>query len=116
MNLPIGKLFYFVPQIQGYTASTVNPLGTAGQQQDHRAPVGSPGNYPGDPNAGYNDAQAYPKNLYDLFYEGTEPGLNPAGLFDYSKGAWAEDGAKANAAVIKAIEAAANKFRARVGK
>jgi len=89
MNLPIGKLFYFVPQIQGYTASTVNPLGTAGQQQDHRAPVGSPGNYPGDPNAGYNDAQAYPKNLYDLFYEGTEPGLNPAGLFDYSKGAWA---------------------------
>jgi hypothetical protein len=89
MNLPIGKLFYFVPQIQGYTASTVNPLGAAGQQQDHRAPVGSPGNYPGDPNAGYNDSTAYPKNLYDLFYEGTEPGLNPAGLFDYSKGAWA---------------------------
>jgi len=30
--------------------------------------------------------------------------------------AWAEDGAKANASVIKAIESAANKFRARVGK
>jgi hypothetical protein len=29
--------------------------------------------------------------------------------------AWAEDGGKTNAAVIKAIEGAANKFRARVG-
>jgi hypothetical protein len=28
------------------------------------------------------------KNLYDLFYEGSEPSLNPAGLFDYSKGQW----------------------------
>ena len=90
MNLPIGKLFYFVPQIQGYTASTVAPLGVAGQQQDHRAPVGGPGNYPGDPNDGYTSStNQFPKNLYDLFYEGTEPGLNPAGLFDYSKGAWA---------------------------
>jgi hypothetical protein len=86
MNLPIGKLFYFVPQIQGYTGSTPG-VGTTGQA-GHRAPVGSPGNYPGDPNAGYTDSTAYPKNLYDLFYEGTEPGLNPAGLFDYSKGAW----------------------------
>jgi len=29
--------------------------------------------------------------------------------------AWAEDGGKTNAAVIKAIEGAAAKFRARVG-
>ena len=86
MNLPIGKLFYFVPKIQGYTGgSTVNGVNvTSG---DHYAPVGSPGNYPGDPNAGYSpNSNAYAKNLYDLFYEGTEPGLNPAGLFDYSKG------------------------------
>ena len=86
MNLPIGKLFYFVPQIQGYTGgSTVNGVNvTSG---DHYAPVGSPGNYPGDPNAGYGtNTGAYSKNLYDLFYEGTEPGLDPAGLFDYSKG------------------------------
>jgi len=90
MNLPIGKLFYFVPKIQGYSGGTVtDTLGIA--SGDHYAPVGSPGNYPGDPNAGYNSGTGQPfgqaaKNLYDLFYEGTEPGLNPGGLFDYSKG------------------------------
>jgi hypothetical protein len=86
MNLPIGKLFYFVPKIQGYSGGTTydNVNVTSG---DHYAPVGSPGNYPGDPNGGYGTSTgAYQKNLYDLFYEGTEPGLDPAGLFDYSKG------------------------------
>jgi hypothetical protein len=82
MNLPIGKLFYFVPKIQGYTGGTGNYSG------EHYAPVGSPGNYPGDPNAGYTGANAYAKNLYDLFYEGAEAGLDPPGLFDYSKGRW----------------------------
>jgi hypothetical protein len=87
MNLPIGKLFYFVPQIQGWTATT--PAIAQGATNNHRSPVGSPGNYPGDPNAGYgSDSSAFTKNLYDAFYEGTEPGLNPPGLFDYSKGAW----------------------------
>ena len=86
MNLPIGKLFYFVPQIQGYTGATPS-LGGSGEA-GHRSPVGSPGNYPGNPNAGYTDSTAFTKNLYDAFYEGTEPGLNPPGLFDYSKGAW----------------------------
>jgi hypothetical protein len=90
MNLPIGKLFYFVPQIQGYSGgATYNSVNV--NSGDHYAPVGSPGNYPGDPNAGYNSGTGnyngtYAKNLYDLFYEGTEPGLDPAGLFDYSKG------------------------------
>jgi len=91
MNLPIGKLFYFIPKIQGYSGgSAINGLNvTSG---DHYPPVGGPGNYPGDPNAGYTTGTGtannptYAKNLYDLFYEGTEPGLNPAGLFDYSKG------------------------------
>jgi hypothetical protein len=82
MNLPIGKLFYFVPKIQGYSGGTANRSG------EHRAPIGSPGNYPGDANAGYEGASAYKKNLYDLFYEGSEPTLNPGGLFDYSKGQW----------------------------
>jgi len=82
MNLPIGKLFYFVPKIQGYTGGTANESG------QHYAPVGSPGNYPGNPNAGYDGSGAYAKNLYDLFYEGAEPGLDPPGLFDYSKGRW----------------------------
>jgi len=90
MNLPIGKLFYFIPKIQGYSGGTVtDTLGVA--SGDHYAPIGSPGNYPGNPNAGYDSGTGQPfgtapKNLYDMFYEGTEPGLNPAGLFDYSKG------------------------------
>jgi len=91
MNLPIGKLFYFVPKIQGYQSGA-----TAGQgvnySGEHYAPFGAPNMYPGPnfPNQGYgsNDPYAFQKNLYDLFYEGTEPGLNPAGLFDYSKGQW----------------------------
>jgi hypothetical protein len=89
MNLPIGKLFYFIPRIQGYTGATADAAipGGFSDSGQHYAPVGSPGNYPGDPNNGYPPASnAYGKNLYDLFYEGNEPGLNPAGLFDYSKG------------------------------
>jgi hypothetical protein len=85
MNLPIGKLFFFVPKIQGYSGGTVtDSLGVV--SGDHYAPIGSPGNYGGNPEAGYNSGTPFAKNLYDLFYEGTEPGLDPAGLFDYSKG------------------------------
>ena len=69
MNLPIGKLFYFVPKIQNRANNS------------HFAPIGAP-NGPTDPNVGYGSG----KNLYDRFYEGTEPGLDPEGLFDYSKG------------------------------
>jgi hypothetical protein len=82
MNLPIGKLFYFVPRIQGYQPS---PKDTT-----HYPPIGSPEAVNGNtnnPNQGYPDnANAYTKNLYDLFYEGNEAGLDPPGLFDYSKG------------------------------
>ena len=73
MNLPIGKLFYFVPMIQkGASAGT------------HRQPFGAPGNSDGV-NAGYG-ANGYAKDLYDQFYEGEVPNSDPAGLFDYSKG------------------------------
>jgi hypothetical protein len=95
MNLPIGKLFYFVPKIQGYSGGTFTDATQAGGSGDHYAPVGSPGNYPGtgSANNGYdvttgNYNPAYAKNLYDLFYEGSEAGLDPPGLFDYSKGRW----------------------------
>ena len=88
MNLPIGKLFFFVPKIQGYQSA-----GTTGGQ--HYSPIGSPqaiADLTNDPNQGYGTASAtnfpYAKNLYDLFYEGGEAGLDPPGLFDYSKGAW----------------------------
>jgi hypothetical protein len=93
MNLPIGKLFYFIPKIQGYSGGTItDTLGVVSGQ--HFPPIGSPGYPSTDTQAGYNAAasptgqynQTYQRNLYDLFYEGAEPGLNPAGLFDYSKG------------------------------
>jgi hypothetical protein len=93
MNLPIGKLFYFVPKIQGYTG------GTADYSGDHYSPVGSPGNYPGSPDAGYIGTGAYAKNLYDLFYEGNEASLDPPGLFDYSKGRWTAVTATTNTVV-----------------
>jgi hypothetical protein len=91
MNLPIGKLFYFVPKIQGYTSGITAPSETYSGQ--HYAPLGAPDNYPGQGtgfNTGYDskDPYSYKKNLYDLFYEGNEAGLNPPGLFDYSKGQW----------------------------
>jgi hypothetical protein len=75
MNLPIGKLFYFVPNIQSY----------ADAANQHYAPYGSPNMAAGQtPNSGYNYNEG--RDLYDRFYEGTEPALDPPGLFDYSKG------------------------------
>ena len=85
MNLPIGKLFFFVPRIQGYTSASDANGGT------HFGPIGAPGGPTADQNAGYpggSVGNAYAKNLYDLFYEGGEAGLDPPGLFDYSKGQW----------------------------
>jgi hypothetical protein len=80
MNLPIGKLFYFIPKIQGYDVN-----GTATQDPttggSHYQPIGAGGST--TPGAGYG---ANDKNLYDRFYEGNEPSLDPPGLFDYSKG------------------------------
>ena len=73
MNLPIGKLFFFVPQIQEANNGA------------HYSPYGAPGATTGQtPTTGYGAAGS--KNLYDRFYEGNEPGLNPEGLYDYSKG------------------------------
>ena len=76
MNLPIGKLFYFVPNIQSYTGAGAN---------EHWAPYGSPNADPAQtPNSGYD--YNIQKDLYDRFYEGNEPALDPPGLYDYSKG------------------------------
>ena len=71
MNLPIGKLFYFVPKIQERTAGN-----------GHYAPYGIPGGAGGaSASTGYTGT-----NLYDRFYEGSDS--NDQGLFDYSKGAF----------------------------
>jgi hypothetical protein len=78
MNLPIGKLFYFVPNIQSYTGTNDN---------EHFAPFGAPNAPAGQtPNAGYDYNTQ--KDLYDRFYEGNEPALDPPGLYDYSKGSF----------------------------
>ena len=77
MNLPIGKLFYFVPKIQAYDQGQDPADGGT-----HFAPFGAP-NGPSTIQTGYASTD---KNLYDRFYEGNEPTLDPPGLFDYSKG------------------------------
>ena len=77
MNLPIGKLFYFVPNIQSYQPGTT----------EHFAPFGAPNAAAGQtPNSGYDYNTQ--KDLYDRFYEGNEPALDPPGLYDYSKGSF----------------------------
>jgi hypothetical protein len=82
MNLPIGKLFYFIPKIQGYQVGGTNADGGG----IHYGAIGAQdGPSVTAAQAGYG---ANDKNLYDRFYEGNEPGLDPAGLFDYSKGAF----------------------------
>ena len=72
MNLPIGKLFYFVPKIQDRNV--------AGTVQSHNEPFGMPGNADAS-TKGYGANQ---RNLYDRFYE--EGDGAEEGLFDYSKG------------------------------
>tara|TARA_R110000787_G_scaffold40894_2_gene101137 strand:- start:1512 stop:3023 length:1512 start_codon:yes stop_codon:yes gene_type:complete len=76
MNLPIGKLFYFVPKIAAYASGG-----------NHYAPYGAPGtaNVPATPGAPYS---AVTTSLYDEYYEGQAP-LGPTdGLYDYSKGSY----------------------------
>jgi len=70
MNLPIGKLFYFIPKIQDRNNSGA-----------HWDPYGYPSNVT-TPEEGYTD----PRNLYDRFYESGAGDDPNTGLFDYSKG------------------------------
>jgi len=71
MNLPIGKLFYFVPKIQDRD-----------NNNSHYSPYKMPSNTDSR-DAGY-DPNA--RNLYDRFYEMTDGNSPETGLFDYSKG------------------------------
>ena len=71
MNLPIGKLFFFVPKIQERNNGA------------HYSPYGYPST--GATTDGYNTGA---KNLYDRFYEGSD--ASSEGLFDYSKGAYSD--------------------------
>ena len=68
MNLPIGKLFYFIPKIQERNNG------------EHYSPYGYP-NTSTDNGEGYTG-----NNLYDRFYENADGNSPDTGLFDYSKG------------------------------
>ena len=83
MNLPIGKLFFFIPKIQERNSGS------------HYAPYG----YPNQTDAqtdGYPDTAV---NLYDRFYENGDGNSPETGLFDYSKGKFLTSGVTANATV-----------------
>ena len=76
MNLPIGKLFYFIPKIQERDGG------------DHYSPYKMPSNQD-SATAGYPSSvgtDGSGRNLYDRFYEGSD--ANDQGLFDYSKGSY----------------------------
>ena len=68
MNLPIGKLFYFIPKIQERNSGA------------HYSPYGYP-SVSTNPDEGYTGV-----NLYDRFYETGDGNSPDTGLFDYSKG------------------------------
>ena len=84
MNLPIGKLFFFIPKIQERNGT---------QPGQHYAPYGYPGT--DAQTAGYPDTAI---NLYDRFYENDNgTGNSPdTGLFDYSKGKYVSSGVTAD--------------------
>ena len=73
MNMPIGKLFYFIPKIQERNTDNT-----------HHQPYKEPGNTDLS-DAGYNTGAV---NLYDRFYEQGDGNSPTTGLFDYSKGAY----------------------------
>ena len=79
MNLPIGKLFYFVPKIAERAGGT-----------GHTAPYASPGQ---DANGDFSGT-----NLYDRFYEEGDDAAE--GIYDYSKGAFSEQSLEGSAIVV----------------
>ena len=80
MNLPIGKLFYFVPKITPRTV-VAGAAATGPGSGTHGAPMGSPGN----PNNA-NPVSAATGNLYDSYYAGNSPQAMDNGTYDYSRG------------------------------
>jgi len=92
MNLPIGKLFYFVPKIAGYQSNN-----------EHYAPYGAPGaNAPLAPGDPYSGGSA---SLYDDYYAGNAPQAANDGLYDYSKGSFTSSTATAT---VQTWDASAN--------
>ena len=79
MNLPIGKLFYFVPKIANYYAATAPANG------QHYGPLGGPGSNATSAAGPYS---AGSESLYDSYYAGNAPQAADDGLYDYSRGSF----------------------------
>ena len=77
MNLPIGKLFFFIPKIQELDGGT-----------GHYSPYSGP-NGVTDNNSAAAGYPAGKRSLYDRFYENSD-NLDQ-GLFDYSKGSFSSE-------------------------
>ena len=77
MNLPIGKLFYFVPKVSQHSGAEGQLTGNHGQY----LPLGAP-NAP----AAVNPFSSTTINLYDQFYVTNDPLTPEDGLYDSSKG------------------------------
>ena len=76
MNLPIGKLFYFVPKVAQYVQGQ-NPATTG----THYGPLGGP-NGPGTAAGPYSGVGS----SYDQFYAANDPQGLADGYYDYSRG------------------------------
>jgi len=122
---PNRRGFSYAASIANKTASGAI-FETAGRKNPggmQKAPKGTPRtnknfSHSNNPQAGAQFIRAL-ENASPIDQGNTRTGSGRRGR--YMKGrliyrAWAEDGGKTNAAVIKAIEGAANKFRARVGR
>ena len=81
MNLPIGKLFYFVPKITPRTVVAGVNTGAGGGTGSHGAPMGSTGNP-----ANANPVSGATGNLYDDYYAQNSPQQMTDGTYDYSRG------------------------------
>jgi hypothetical protein len=85
MNLPIGKLFYFIPKIQERNEADGNA---------HYSPYGGVNNDLGLPTNAQSGYPAGKRSLYDRFYEASDD--LDQGLFDYSKGKYSVVGLTVN--------------------
>jgi hypothetical protein len=85
MNLPIGKLFFFVPRIQGYD-------GQLQTVETHYAPIGAPNGPDGGRLTQDTQVEQLTTHLtlkiFMIYSTKVEAALDPPGLFDYSKGQW----------------------------
>jgi hypothetical protein len=84
MNLPIGKLFYFVPKIAALT-STGKHFSPFGAPNTDNTEFEEANGYQQTPGASFSAAST---SLYDEYYAGNAPQEANDGLYDYSRGSY----------------------------